>query len=328
MRKNVMAAVAALIVAGGVGTASGAEPRVDFWEVPWEDTRPRDPAVAADGRIWFVGQAGDYVAVFDPRTARFRRFDLEAGTGPHNLIIGEDGMVWYAGNRAGHIGRLDPGNGSIEKVGLPKEVSDPHTLAGDGAGHIWFTAQRANFVGRLTLRGRKVEVVRVPTSGALPYGIAVDGDGRPWVNLLGTGKVATVDPQSMQLEEIALPREQARTRRIASDRQGNVWFVDYAGGFLGRLEPKSRGIREWPLPSGPGSRPYAMAIDDRGQLWIAESGPQPNRMVAFDPVAARFVAGFPLAEARGAVRHMVFDAKTRALWFGTDTGYLGRVRVD
>jgi virginiamycin B lyase len=328
MRKMFTVAVMSMLVAGAAETGFAAEPRADFWQVPWANTRPRDPAVAADGQIWFVGQAGDYVAVFDPGTARFRRFDLEAGSGPHNLIIGEDGMVWYAGNRAGYIGRLKPTDGAVERIALPKEAPDPHTLAGDGKGRIWFTAQRANAIGRLTIRDRRVDVVRVPTSGALPYGIAVDAAGRPWANLLGTDKLATLDPQSLQLEEIALPREQARTRRIAIDRQGAVWFVDYAGGFLGRLVPGSGEIREWPLPSGPGSRPYAMAIDDRSRLWIVESGPQPNRMVAFDPVAARFVAGFPLAEARGAVRHMVFDAKTRALWFGTDTGYLGRVRVD
>ena len=36
------------------------------WTVPWPESRPRDPAVAPDGRVWFVGQAGNYVAVLDP----------------------------------------------------------------------------------------------------------------------------------------------------------------------------------------------------------------------------------------------------------------------
>ncbi len=300
----------------------------DFWQVPWQNTRPRDPAVAADGRVWFVGQTGDYVAVFDPASASFKRFDLEKGAGPHNLIVGEDGMIWYAGNQAQHIGRMDPATGTIEKLMTPTAVPDPHTLVGDGQGHIWFTAQRANHVGRVTLANRKVETWPVTTPRALPYGIVVDRQGRPWANLLGTHKLLTIDPKTLALEEILLPRESARTRRIEVSEDQAIWYVDYAGGFLGRMDPGTREVREWQTPSGEKSRPYAMALDHRGWLWVAESGPQPNRMVAFDPQRGEFVANVVLSEAGGAVRHMVFDGKTKALWFGTDTGYIGRLMVD
>ncbi|MDP9178463.1 MAG: hypothetical protein M3O61_12345, partial [Gemmatimonadota bacterium] len=36
------------------------------WTVPWEKTRPRDPYVDGQGRVWFVGQEGNYVARLDP----------------------------------------------------------------------------------------------------------------------------------------------------------------------------------------------------------------------------------------------------------------------
>src|SRR5688572_22371114 len=83
------------------------------WTVPWEDTRPRDPAVDASGKVWFVGQTGHYIARLDPATGKFDRFELDAGTGPHNLIVGSDGAVWFAGNRKAYIGRLEPKNGKI-----------------------------------------------------------------------------------------------------------------------------------------------------------------------------------------------------------------------
>lgn len=57
------------------------------WPVPWEGTRPRDPYVTPDGKVWFVGQQGDYVAEFNPDGEKLRRFDLEKGAGPHNLIV-------------------------------------------------------------------------------------------------------------------------------------------------------------------------------------------------------------------------------------------------
>jgi virginiamycin B lyase len=304
-----------------------ARPTLDYWEVPWADTRPRDPAVDRDGLVWFVGQTGDYVGSFDPRNERFRRIALETGTGPHNLIVGEDRSIWYAGNRAAHIGRVDPVGGKIEKIAMPEGVRDPHTLAADGKGHIWFTAQGASYIGRLTLASRKVEPLKLPQPNWLPYGIVIDDAGRPWANLLGTSKLATVDPASFALQLIDLPRSEARTRRIAVASDGAIWYTDYAAAHIGRYDPKTKQFKEWRPPTGDKARPYAMAIDDRARVWFADSGVQPNRLMALDTGTGRFVVDVEVDNARGAIRHMVFDEATRALWFGTDTGFLVRVRV-
>lgn len=321
-----MVGALALSCSGAVAGESPAETK--FWQVPWEKTRPRDPDVDAQGKVWFVGQTGDYVARFDPATENFQRFELDPGTGPHNLIAGEDGFIWYAGNRAAHIGRLDPKTGAIEKIAMPDPaVRDPHTLIGDGRGHIWFTVQGSNYVGRLTISNRKVEVLQPATARALPYGIVLDASGRPWLNLLGTHKLATVNPKTLLLEEIEIPRADARSRRIGIDSDGAIWYVDYTGGYLGRVDSRTRAIEEWLAPAGKDARPYAMAIDDRNRVWFVETGPQPNHLIAFDPRSRRFVVDTVLADARGAVRHMVFHRPTRTFWFGTDSNFLARVRL-
>src|SRR5688572_19666410 len=108
------------------------------WDVPWKDTRPRDPAVDADGNVWFVGQTGHYIGRLDPKSGKFTRFELEAGAGPHNLIVGNDRAIWFAGNRKGYIGRLDPASGAIRKFPMPDaDAGDPHTLVLSPDGHIW-----------------------------------------------------------------------------------------------------------------------------------------------------------------------------------------------
>src|SRR5262245_53196841 len=110
---------------------------VSEWKVPWPGTRPRDPAVAPDGRVWFVGQAGNYIAVLDPRSGEFKRFEIDPGTHPHNLIVAPDGGVWYAGNQNGLIGRLDPATGQIKRFPMPeKNLTDPHTQVFDSKGKI------------------------------------------------------------------------------------------------------------------------------------------------------------------------------------------------
>ncbi|HEX6939183.1 MAG TPA: hypothetical protein VF158_07200 [Longimicrobiales bacterium] len=298
------------------------------WNVPWENTRPRDPYVDASHRVWFVGQRGDYVGALDPRSGEFWRHELDPGTGPHNLIVDTDGTIWYAGNRSGHIGKLDPRTGEITKFPMPDPaVRDPHTLTFDPNGDIWFTAQGANYVGKFEKRTGKIHLIRVPTERARPYGIAVDSKGRPWINLLGTNKLATVDPATLELREIEIPRPDARSRRIGITADDRIWYVDYAQGYLGRYDPATGEFDEWRIPAGERGRPYAMTVDDKGRAWFVETGVQPNRLVGFDPKTEEFFSITPIPSGGGTVRHMIFYAPSREIWFGTDANTIGKALV-
>jgi streptogramin lyase len=62
------------------------------WNVPWEQTRPRDPYVDQQHRVWFVGQRGDYIAVLDFEGGMFEQYPLDPDTGPHNLIVDKQGF--------------------------------------------------------------------------------------------------------------------------------------------------------------------------------------------------------------------------------------------
>jgi len=301
---------------------------IDEWDVPWPDTRPRDPYVGPSGDVYFVGQRDDYVARLDPEAGTFERWDLPEGAGPHNLIVDEVGSVWYAGNRAAHIGRLDPETGEIETIPMPDpEARDPHTLVFDAEGDVWFTVQGGNRVGHLEVESREVEILEVPTPGARPYGIAVAGDGDVWFTEFGSYKVGVVDPSTMEIEEIELPRRDARPRRVGITSDGSVWTVDYAGGRLSRIEPETREIREWPMPGGESARPYGMAVDAADRVWFVETGLDPNRFVGFDPETGSFTEPVPIPSGGGTVRHMVHHAPTQTVWFGTDANTIGRARL-
>jgi virginiamycin B lyase len=324
------AAAAPASVAPAV-TAADTVP-ITQWVVPWERSRPRDPyADPTSSRIWFVGQVGNYLAWLDPATGKFGQRTLPPNALPHNLIVDDDGSVWYAGNGDSHIGHFNPKTDQLTRIAMPdSSARDPHTLVFGRGGVIWFTAQGANVVGRLNKATRKVELVRVPTQRARPYGIALDSKGRPWFNEFGTNKIGTIDPATLALREYTLPSADARTRRIAVTADDMVWFVDYARGMLGRLDPASGKVAEWALPSGAESRPYGMALDDRGMIWTVESGVQPNQLVGFDPRTERVFSVTPIRNAGGnnnSVRHIVFDARTGSLWFGTDAGTIARARV-
>jgi virginiamycin B lyase len=298
------------------------------WPVPWENSRPRDPAVAPDGKIWFVGQVGNYLARLDPVSGEFKRYEIDPGTNPHDVIVDGKGQPWFAGNRNGMIGRLDPVTGAITRYPMPDSAArDPHTMVFDTQGDIWFTLQQSNFVGHLATRTGKIRLVKMPASRSLPYGIALDPSGRPWFDLFGTNKIGTIDPKTMELKEYSLPDPMSRPRRIALTRDGGVWYVDYTRGFLGRLDPVTGAVKEWQNPGGRGSLPYGMTVDDADRLWFVETGTQPNKLVGFDPKTERFFSVSPIPSGGGTVRYMIFDAKTRVIWFGTDRNTIGRAQV-
>ncbi|MGH9260977.1 MAG: virginiamycin B lyase family protein [Acidimicrobiales bacterium] len=298
------------------------------WPVPWADSRPRDPDVAPDGKIWFVGQVGNYIARLDAATGEFKRFELDPGVHPHNLIVDKSGIVWYAGNQASHIGRLDPGDGKITKYPMPDPaVRDPHTLVFDRNGDIWFTAQGANVVGKLTVATGAVRLIAVPTPRARPYGIWIDSKNRPWFNEFGTNKLATVDPVTFELREHQLPDAGARGRRIAITSDDRIFYVDYARGTLARFDAATGTVEEWPCPGGAAARPYAMTVDDRDRLWLVETGARPNRLVGFDPKTKEFFGATDIPSGGGTVRHMVFHRPTREIWFGTDVNTIGRAKL-
>lgn len=296
------------------------------WEVPYDNDRPRDPYRAPDGRVWFVGQTGDYAGILDPDKGTFERIELPEGAGPHTVIVNESG-AWYAGNRAAHIGRIDPATGRIDRYAMPGEQArDPHTMAFDADGNIWFTAQHTNQLGHLDVQTREVRVFPLRTPHSRPYGLALDPDGRPWAVLFGSNRLATVDPATGELEEIVLPRAEARPRRIAITSDGRIWYVDFVEGYLGVYDPRSQEFSEWQTPGGPRAGLYAMGADAQDRLWMVTTGEVPNRFIGFDPATGRFSAQVDVPGGGGMVRHMSFDPRTGGFWFGTDFNTIGLAR--
>lgn len=302
---------------------------LEEWNVPFDDSRSRDPYVAPDGTVYFAGQREHYVGHFDPETEEFRRLPLEDGAGPHTVVVADDGTVWYTGNRARHIGKMDPETGEVTKYMMEDEhARDPHTFAFDEDGNLWFTAQGGNGVGHFNVTTGETRVIAVPTERARPYGIRMAPDmSRPWIALFGTNKLATVDPATMELTEIELPREEIRPRRLDVTSDGMVWYGDYAAGKIGRYNPDTGEVTEWDMPDGDESRPYAVTTDHKDRIWLSASGLSPNKLVAFDASSEEFVASIEIPSGEGSIRHMDYDERTNSLWFGTDTGHIGRLVV-
>jgi virginiamycin B lyase len=304
------------------------EIEIHEWKVP-DAGRPRDPFAAGPDQVWFVDQVNGYLGRLTPSTGDVFKRDLGQGAGPHNLIVDTSGIVWFSGNRNAYIGRYDPKTDTIERIAMPDPAAaDPHTLVFDAdQSHIWFTVQGGNFIGRLNLADKSVALAPVPTQDARPYGIKIAPDGTPWIALLGTNKLASIDPETLVITEYAIPEKNARPRRLEITSDGRVWYSDYARGKLGRYDPKAKSFAEWTLPSGNASAPYGTALDGNGRIWVVETGVQPNLFVGFDPQKEKIISITPVPSGGGTIRHMMYDPETGFIWFGADTGTIGRADV-
>ena len=321
MKKVLLLAVAAMLTSCSWSppvAAQQAEFDLKEWDVEWGGGT-RDPAVGPDGRVWFVGQRGNYVAVFDPATEQFRRYEIEAGTNPHTLIVEPQGIVWYAGNRNNRIGRLDPATGRIRTI-MTGEARDPHTMVFDGMGNIWFTSQGSNRVGRLDMDTDKVDLVTPYPEPSNPYDVVMDAKGTPWVALLRTNTVARIDPATLAVTRFEEANAESRSRRLDVTSDGMVWYGD-SRGFVGRISPATGETTEWRVPGEAAARPYALTKDDQGRIWVSDSGPE-KRLIGFDPRTEQFFANIPVS---GTIRNMFFDPKTKMMWFCTDANKIGRI---
>ena len=89
-------------------------PTITEYVIPRPGNFPHDPAVAADGSVWYTDQRNSYIGHLDPETGKIVDFATPTpGSGPHGLTVAPDGSIWYTGQGRGLLGRVNPETGKI-----------------------------------------------------------------------------------------------------------------------------------------------------------------------------------------------------------------------
>lgn len=294
----------ALLLVVSLFAATTASVSIHEWDLPKAHSRPHDPAVGADGALWYTAQQANAIGRLDPATGTIKQYVLtRTNSGPHGLVSDSAGNIWFTANYAAYIGKLDPKSGKITEYKIAEARGhDPHTPAIAPDGRIWFTVQQGNSVGVLDPKSGAIRLADVPTTDAAPYGLVIDSKGVPWFCEFGANKLASIDPATMKITEYTLA-EGARPRRLALAADGQIWYSDFARGYLARFDPATGAVKEWPSPGGPSSHPYGIAITPDQIVWYSESGVKPNTLVRFDPATAQFQQ-WPIPSGGGVVRNM------------------------
>ena len=317
--------LASLIPALGLLAAAASPLAVVEYQIPRSQAFPHDPAVGADGIVWYTDQSNSFIGRLDPATGKIADYPTPTpASGPHGIVVAPDGGVWYTAQGIGKLGRLDPRTGHIEEFALPAGARDPHTPM-IRKGIVWFTVQRGNTYGRLDPRTRVTKVWTVPTRGALPYGMVNAPDGSIWVALFGTNKLGRIDGENGVMREITLPETGARPRRLVVDESGVVWYTDFARGHLGSYNPKSGAFKEWLSPGGASSAPYGIAIAPDGRIFYDEA--QSGMIVVFDRRTGKTEA-IRIPTPGSVVRNISVDSTRSRIWLAlSGTGRIGKIEL-
>src|SRR6516225_9523936 len=87
--------IAGVAVAGGMALrAAKTAPavgelnvKIREWDVPTKGAHPHDPAVGADGALWFTEQMVSKLGRLDPATGEIKEYPLKGkNDGPHGLV--------------------------------------------------------------------------------------------------------------------------------------------------------------------------------------------------------------------------------------------------
>ena len=143
--KLVMLAAAVLLSWAPPVAAQGDTFDLKEWPVEWGG-RTRDPAIAPDGKVWFVGQEGNYIANLDPGDRRAEALRDRSGHQPA-----------HAHRRRGRhrVVRGQPQRPHRPARSGDRRDQDDHDRRGEGSAHAGVRRQGQHLVHVAGIESRR-----------------------------------------------------------------------------------------------------------------------------------------------------------------------------
>src|SRR5256885_730584 len=188
-------------------------PVITEYPLPRPKAFPHDPAVGADGIVWYTDQVNSYIGRLDPATGKVTDYPTPTPlSGPHGIVVAPDGGVWYTGNFSGP----PPQGAHTGAIGGP-----PAQAHGRWARHAPPPGQGRDFASP-------------GGAGSQPYGIAVGTDGRIWYDESGRDQIVAFDPATERAETVKIPTPGSVVRNMAVDSsRARLWLALSGGQKLG-----------------------------------------------------------------------------------------------
>jgi virginiamycin B lyase len=229
----------AWVTDGGLNAIVSVDPDGDVVTVfPLPDNAP-DPnlntaAFAADGRLWFTGQAG-FHGVLDPETGEVQAFESPRGRGPYGIAATPDGGIYYASLAGSYVGAVQP-DGSVTVLDPPTPDQGARRVWPDSSAAIWVSEWNAGQLSRYTPATGAWDMWRLPGSDPSAYAVYVDAVDHVWVSDFGGNAIHRFDPLEESFETFPLPARPGEVRQIHG-RRSEVWAAQSADDSILVIRP-------------------------------------------------------------------------------------------
>jgi virginiamycin B lyase len=229
----------AWVTDGGLNAIVSVDPDGDVVTVfPLPDDAPdanlNTAVFAADGRLWFTGQAGVH-GVLDPDTGEVQVFESPRGRGPYGIAATPDGRIFYASLAGNYVGAVEP-DGTVTVVDPPTPDQGARRVWQDSSGAIWVSEWNAGQLSRHTPATGAWDVWRLPGTDPSAYAVYVDAVDHVWVSDFGGNAIHRFDPGTESFETFPLPARPGEVRQIHG-RDSEVWAAQSADDSIIVIRP-------------------------------------------------------------------------------------------
>jgi virginiamycin B lyase len=211
---------------------------------------------------------------------------------------------------------------SMQSWRAPTPGSRPHDPLAARDGSLWYTGQMANVLGRVDPKTGQVKEYPLKTEHSGPHGLVEDKDGNIWYTGNTGALIGKLDPKTGAVTEYPMPDPEAKDpHTLIFDKAGILWFTVQNANRIGRLDPKSGEIKLLTPPT-PKSRPYGMALNSKGTVFVVQFGT--NSVAAVDPATLQ-IKEYKLPDPGARPRRIAITSDDVVWYTDYARGYLGRL---
>jgi virginiamycin B lyase len=215
-----------------------------------------------------------------------------------------------------------PAEISIKSWPVPTPGSRPHDPLATADGAIWYTGQMANVLGRLDPKTGQFKEYPLKTPHSGPHGLVEDQAGNIWYTGNTGALIGKLDPKTGAVAEYPLPDPAAKDpHTLIFDAGGTLWFTVQNANRVGRLDPRTGEIKLLTMPT-PGARPYGMAVNSKGMVFIVDFGT--NKVASVDPKTNE-IREYPLPDPAARPRRIAITSDDIVWYTDFSRGYLGKL---
>ena len=215
-----------------------------------------------------------------------------------------------------------PAKVSMKEWQVPTPGSRPHDPLAAADGSLWYTGQMNNVLGRLDPKTGRFKEYSLKTPHSGPHGLVEDKDGNIWYTGNTGALIGKLDPKTGAATEYKMPDPDTKDpHTLIFDQGGILWFTAQNSNRIGRLDPKTGEIKLLTPPT-PKSRPYGMAVNSKGTVFVVLFGT--NKVASVDPKTLE-IREYVLPDPASRPRRLAITSDDIVWYADFSRGYLGRL---